>query len=158
VRMLDGIVAASLFVVAFGCGAPVTAPPEAAPPSDVKVLQELEAYEPMYKTDDAGRVTRLRIVWRDVPDEVAAQIDRLPELIGVDLAGTTIGDKGLTQLNDLQKLRSIGLGNTNVTDAGLVELARLGSLERVWVSKGRVTSAGVEKLKELRPELTVYLH
>jgi hypothetical protein len=146
-------------IAALGCGASATAPPPEQPlSSDAQVLQALEAYEPTYRLDEDGRVTKLRIIWRDVPDDVAAQIGKLTELIGVDLVGTTIGDSGLAQLKDLQKLRSMGLGNTNVTDAGLVELAKLRSLERVWMSKNRVTPEAVESLKELHPGLTVYLH
>src|SRR5689334_11990349 len=64
------LLAACLMVAAFGCGASGTAPPDQTTSSDAQVLRTLEAYEPMYKLDEAGRVTRLRIVWRDVPDDV----------------------------------------------------------------------------------------
>src|SRR5437773_2479748 len=87
-------------ILAIGCQdrSSPPAPVVAAPNSDQQILQALDYYDPMYKVDAKGRVIRLRLVWRHLPDSVLAEIGKLTELKGMDLAGTTVTDQGLAQL------------------------------------------------------------
>ncbi len=152
------VLAAIVCVVLLGCrGNPAPESTASEPSSDEKVLRALEGYEPLYKVDDEGRVTHLKLVWRHLPGPVLAEVGKLSELQGLDLAYSTVNDKGLAHLEDLQQLRSLSLWGTPVTDRGLVHLEKLPGLQWLWLPKKTVTAAAVEKLKEARPGLTVYL-
>jgi hypothetical protein len=130
-----------------------------APPAsnDEKVLLELDYFEPMYKIDDAGRVTRLRMTNRQLPAPVLAQIGTLTALLNLELAGSSVTDADLIHLKDLQELRTIGLTGTAISDAGLVHLEKLESLRWIWLPKKTVTKEGAARLKASRPGITVYL-
>jgi hypothetical protein len=144
--------------LAVGCGSadtPVDSPIVLTP--DEKVLLALDHYEPMYKVDADGRVTRLRMPRRHLPPEVFTEINKLTELVGLDLYGASVSDEGLARLTELRKLRNLGLGGTPISDKALVHIEKLQSLQYLWLPKNRVTKAGVEKLKTARPDLNVYL-
>jgi len=155
------ILAAVVCVVMIGCqgsstpSLPTTA--AATPTVDEQVLLALDCYNPMYQVNAEGRVTKLRLVWKHLPEPVMAEIGKLTELQALDLAFSTVTDEGLARLTSLQKVKSFGLSGTLVTDEGLVYLGKLRSLQWVWLSKQTVTEAGVEKLKEERADLDVYL-
>jgi hypothetical protein len=141
-------------LVVAGCRDDPVAPPL---PPDEKVLRALDYYEPAYKVDADGRVTHLRLTWRNLPPPVMAEVNKLTELHALDLYGADVTDEGLGQIKDLQNLRQMGLGGTPITDRGLVHLQKLQSLQFVWLPKDSVTQAGVEALKQARPDLNVYL-
>jgi hypothetical protein len=124
---------------------------------DEKVLLALDYYDPVYQVDEDGRVIKLHLVWRHLPDSVLAEIGKLAELRNIDLACSTVTDDGLAHLQGLQKLSGLGLGGTKITDNGLAHLEKLQSLRYLWLPKNSVTQAGVEQLKEARPDLSVYL-
>jgi hypothetical protein len=150
---------AVLCAVALGCrgSPPPSAPAEREPTPDEKVLLALDCYNPMYQVDEEGHVIRLNLVWRHLPAPALAEIGKLRELQAIDLAHTTVTDDGLAQLKDLHKLRNIGLAGTLITDEGLVHLQKLPDLKWIWLPKDNVSEAAVEKLKEARPDMTVYL-
>src|SRR5947209_1858632 len=64
---------AALCIVAAGCRDNPVAPPI---PPDAMVLLALDYYEPVYKVDADGRVTRLRLTWRSLPLPVLAEINK----------------------------------------------------------------------------------
>ena len=125
--------------------------------SDEKVLLALDAYNPMYLVNGKGRIIKLKLPWRHLPDSILAEINKLTELEELDCFATTLSDDRLGLLKDLQKLRSFGLARSGITDEGLVYMQKLRSLRYVWLSKERITEEAVEKLKETCPDLTVYL-
>lgn len=149
----------ALGAFALGCGGNPTAEAVAGPgPSpDEPVLIALDCYNPMYQIDENGRVTRLNLIWRHLPSPVLAEIGKLTELQGLDLAHSTADDDGLAQLKDLQNLRNFGLAGTRVTDRGLAHLQKLEGLQWVWLPKERVSQRAMEKLQEARPDMHVYL-
>ena len=163
-RMTHFVMTPILFVVASGCSestAPKKLPAPVAPAApaanvEEQVLRALDYYEPVYKTDAAGHVTRLRLGGRHVPASVMAEVGKLKHLEGIELFGTTVDDEGLAQLKDLQKLRTIGLVQTNVTDKGLATLEKLGGLQYGWVSKKSISAEAIEKLKDARPDLRLF--
>jgi hypothetical protein len=154
---------ALMVALSTGCGDSAPQPKTGAAhielplPPDPQVLKALDYFEPMYKIDDAGRVVRLRVVWRHLTPATLAEIGKLTELIHIDAYGSSVNDEGLAQLKDLRKLRSFGLGATDVTDKGLVHLQKLETLQWLWLPKNGVTPEGRDKLKEARPDMNIYL-
>jgi hypothetical protein len=159
-RRMTQLVAAALCACALSCRADpapkADTPPAAAGTPDEQVLLALDYYEPVYKVDDAGRVTHLRLTGRHLPSDVMVEVGKLTELHGLDCYGSTLSDEGLAQLKDLQKLRSIGLGATSITDKGLSHLEKLQNLQWVWVPGGTTSEDGRQKLKEARPDMNIY--
>jgi hypothetical protein len=158
VRTTAGASVVVVCLCVFGCGdhpaAPLASAPELTP--DEKVLRVLDCYDPVYRVDADGRVTRLRLSWRHLPPPIVAEIATLTELRNLDLAFSTITDDGLAQLKDLQNLRSMGLSGTPVTDRGVAYLEKLQGLQYVWLSKQTISKAAVDKLKDARPDMHVY--
>src|SRR5262245_49409875 len=104
---------AILSVALFGCGqgsdsgkpsAPVSTstPTDAAGAgkltTDEQVMLALDCYDPMYQVDAKGRVVRLKLPWRHLPDSVLAEIIKLTELERLDCHAATITDDGLAKL------------------------------------------------------------
>jgi len=54
--------------------------------------------------------------------DVAAGLERLPDVRGLGLANTRITDRGLMHLKHLSQLEYISLSGTQVTDAGVTDL------------------------------------
>jgi hypothetical protein len=156
-RRLLCLLATTVCALALGCrggAAPSGPEPELTP--DQQVLITLDGYDPMYKLDENGRVIRLRLIWRRLPPSVLAEVAKLTELRGLDLAFSTVDDDGLAQLKTLQKVWSLGLSGTPITERGLAHLEKLQSLQWVWVPKKAASAEALEKLKEARPDLNVY--
>src|SRR5262245_48843266 len=75
-----------------GCGQTSTSPGNApagktketgeapALSADEKVMLALNAYDPMYQVNAKGRITRLKLPWRHLPDSVLAEINKLSDL------------------------------------------------------------------------------
>jgi hypothetical protein len=149
-----------------GCGgAERSAPPKVAPVAvdapalspDEKVLMALDAYDPVYQVNAKGRITRLKIPWRHLPDSILTEINKLTELDELDCYATTLSDDGLAKLKDLQKLRAFGLQATALTGKAIAHLERMRGLRYVWLTRKLVGDDAVERLNEARPDLTVYL-
>jgi hypothetical protein len=93
---------------------------------------------------------------KQLTDEGARYLARMPRLQHLDLSGTAITDRGLVILRQLTELKTIGLSSTSVTDAGIANLANCKHLEQVDVSAtqtGDVTIkalAGKRKLGHFR--------
>jgi hypothetical protein len=153
--------------VVLGCGQSATPPKDnggdaaASGPaltSDEKVLLALDAYDPMYQVNAKGRIIKLKLPWRHLPDSILTEINKLTELERLDCHACTLTDDGLAQLKDLQKLRGFGLGATAITDKGLVHLENMRGLRFVWLSKKTISEEAVAKLNEARPDVKVYRH
>ncbi len=151
---------AILCVLAVGCpGPPAPPPPSVAvgPVGDEAVLIALDCYEPMYQVDANGRVIKLRMTGRQLPGPILSEVAKLKELRNLDFYGVNLTDDGLAQLKDLPKLRVLGLGGTLITDKGLVHVEKMPSLQYLWLPKKTVTLEAFEKLKEVRPDVNMYL-
>ena len=153
-------------VAVLGCRGSNPPPPEkpaplvpgAAPTGDAKVLIELDYYEPMYAVNADGRVTKLRLTWRQLPTPVLAEIGKLSELQHLDLYGANITDEGFAEFKNLQKLRTLGLGGTAISDKGLVHLQKLEGLRYVWLPKQRISQEAVKNFRAECPWIAdVYL-
>ena len=70
-------------------------------------------------------------------------------IIGVDLFGTSVTDKGLGRLKGLARLQSLELKAVPVTDGGMEDLKGLTSLRSLRVSGTKVTDTGLKHLKGL---------
>ncbi|HZZ80268.1 MAG TPA: hypothetical protein VFE62_17280 [Gemmataceae bacterium] len=151
----------SICLIVSGCRRDQAAPDMPAPAAklvpDQEVLLKLECFDPIYKLDADGRVTRLRLTGRALPTDIVAEIGKLTELHDLDLYGAHVTDDALARLKDLQKLRTLGLGGTPITDKALPHVAVLTALQRVWVPTKTTSKAAIENLKKKRPDLNVYL-
>jgi uncharacterized membrane protein len=100
------------------------------------------------------------VVWLDLAgtstsDDGAAAIAALTNLTRLHLSRTRMGDAGLARLGPLQQLEYLNLYGTRVTDAGLQHLSGLRKLKRLYVWQTAVTPAGVERLRAALPGLVV---
>ncbi len=77
------------------------------------------------------------------------------ELRQLVLNGNDIGDGAMSQLARMPNLRRLLLDDTNVTDSGLVQLEKSTSLSELRLPS-TTTVAGREKLRNSKPDLTVY--
>lgn len=150
-----GIVGAVALALLAGCGeAPVA--PEAAPFPDEKVLLALDPFDPIYKLDNDGRVTHLKLDGRHVPGSVLAEVGKLSELQQLSLYAASLTDDDVVHLEDLRNLRNLGLGATAITDRGLTHLEKLPELRNAWLPKANLSAEAVEKLKKAVPGLSVH--
>ena len=68
------------------------------------------------------------------------------QIVGVDLAGAAIDDKGLQRLRNLSHLRTLSLEDTPVTGAGLSSVATLPALAELNLLGTRVDDVGLKRL------------
>jgi hypothetical protein len=155
-RPLFGAVVCALAVGCQGPPAPPAANIPAGPVGDEAVLLALDCYEPMYQVDANGRVIKLRMTGRQLPEATLMEVGKLKELRSLDFYGVNLTDDGLAHLKDLQKLKALGIGGTLVTDQGLVHLEKLQGLQFLWVPKNTVTPEAIEKFAAARPDIKVY--
>jgi hypothetical protein len=109
----------------------------------------------------------------DARDEDMIYLERLEELVGLQLAntnitdagiphlarssrlwrlnlnGTKVTDNGLAYLEGLKNLSELDLGNTNVTDAGTTHLAKLHDLRELSLRGTKVTDKGLADIQVL---------
>ncbi len=117
----------------------------------IKVLN-LEYMRP--KLDDAGllyivdnfpNLTDLYFHWgTNVTGAGLAHLERLPNLINLNLGYTLITAADLEIVARLHNLTSLGLSNTKITDAGLQHVARMTNLINLSLSNTGITNADLE--------------
>ncbi|MFG0267175.1 MAG: hypothetical protein ACF8AM_18800, partial [Rhodopirellula sp. JB055] len=71
-------------------------------------------------------------------------VARLPNLMQIQLAGTSVQDEDLAKLVELRLLTGIGLDQTDVTDEGILQLSDLPFLQHIECEGTRVTAEGVD--------------
>lgn len=87
--------------------------------------------------------------WPAVTDTGLSQLEAIPTIHRLDLAGNKITDEGLKHLSSLKNLRELSLSNDAVTNAGLAPLGKLTSLRHLTVTSKRITDAGYAHLSGL---------
>jgi hypothetical protein len=83
---------------------------------------------------------------RGLTDELAGDLNRIPNLRGLNLAESSLTDAGLRSLASHPTVRGIILSQTAITDDGVRQLRRTASLQRLSVSETRVTGDGIASL------------
>ncbi len=101
-----------------------------------------------------------QVLWLDlggtsVSDRGLAEIARLPNLTRLHLQHTQTGDEGVALLAGLQRLEYLNLYRTAVTDEGLGPLTSLKRLRALYVWETGVTPAGISRLQAALPRLTI---
>jgi len=84
-----------------------------------------------------------------VDDAALAQIDELPQLEALLLAGTGIRDEGLARLPACKSLTELSLSETGVTAEGVALLAALPRLSRLYLAHTAIGTQGLKRLGEL---------
>ena len=96
---------------------------------------------------------QLDLSGRGVNDEalfvLKPNLERLPWLDRLSLAGARISDSGLAALEHLHPLRSLDLQETPIGDDALVHLRALGQLEALDLTRTQITDRGVAQLEGL---------
>ena len=100
------------------------------------------------------KVIWLNLAGTDVTDAGLKQLAGLP-LKKLHLERTKIGDEGLKHLKGATQLTYLNLYGTQVTDAGLKHIKSLPKLEKLYVWKSKVTDAGIAALQKDRTDLMV---
>ena len=108
----------------------------------------------------ALRALAPQVVWLDlggtsVTDAGLAVVGQLPHLVRLDLSRTRITDAGLVPLGKLAYLESLNLYGTGVGDAGLARLEGLTKLRSLYVWGTAVTPSGIDRLKQTHRDLRV---
>ena len=122
-----------------------------ARPADVEKLELASATD-----DDLAYIERLpNLILLDlsnagITDEGIVHLQRLTNLQYLELAGTRITDSALSRLKGLPNLRELGLRNTSITDKGLAQLGRLlPNLEFLILTQTAVTDSGLAELSAM---------
>jgi serine/threonine protein kinase len=92
-----------------------------------------------------------------VVDADLARLEGLPDLNGVGLQGTRVGNAGTALLRKLAKLKYLYLGNTRIDDAGVAHLADLKNLVELDLGGTPIRNAGLTPLKGLAQLLVLNL-
>ncbi|MEP6167236.1 MAG: hypothetical protein ABJ208_00895, partial [Rhodopirellula bahusiensis] len=69
---------------------------------------------------------------------------RLPNVMQIQLAGTSVQDADLRKLVDLRLLTGIGLERTSVTDEGISHLRDLPYLQYIECDETSITAEGLD--------------
>jgi uncharacterized membrane protein len=106
-----------------------------------------------------GRIAP-QLLWLDlggtsVSDRGLAEISRLPNLTRLHLQHTQVGNSGVALLAGLQRLEYLNLYRTAVTDEGLGPLTSLKRLRALYVWETGVTPSGISRLQAALPRLTI---
>ncbi len=106
-----------------------------------------------------GRIAP-QVLWLDlggtsVSNRGLAEIARLPNLTRLHLQHTQVGDGGVALLAKLPRLEYLNLYRTAITDEGLVPLTSLKRLRALYVWETGVTPAGISRLQAALPRLTI---
>ena len=97
----------------------------------------------------------LNLARTSVTDKGLAPVANFKGVRRLHLENTAVTDAGLKHLAGLGELRYLNLYGTGVTDAGLASLAGLSKLEKLYLWQTKVTDKGVADLKKKLPELYV---
>ena len=101
------------------------------------------------------------ILWLDlaktsVTDRGLASLAKMPNLTKLYLENNTkITDAGLDQVKGLSNLEYLNLYGTGITDAGIAKLASNKKLNRLYLWQTKATEAGVAKLKKALPGVDI---
>src|SRR5690606_11355287 len=129
----------------------------AAPDADA--LAKLQAAGVVIRPmDPSGKTLEVNASHARIDLEVFDQLRRLaPNILWLDLGGTTVGDDDLKHLKPLTNLEKLDLGTTAVTDNGLVHLLELKELRLLTLVRTQVSDAGPYRLGNLSKLEKVYL-
>ncbi len=103
------------------------------------------------------KIVGLNLGGTDVTDKGLSHLAALTSLTRLHLEKTKVSDAGLTHLKGLQYLTSLNLYQTNVTDEGLRHLEGLKNLKNLYLWQTNVTPGGVKKLQQLLPNCEINL-
>lgn len=108
--------------------------------------------------DPSGKTLEVNASHAGIGPEVFDQLRRLaPNVLWLDLGGTTITDDDLKHLKPLIHLEKLDLGTTAVTDGGLIHLLELKQLRLLTLIRTQVSDAGLYRLGNLSKLEKVYL-
>lgn len=93
------------------------------------------------------QLQRLSLAATDIADGVA--LDRLQNLVSLDLGATDLTDTGLKPLGALKRLRSLVLRDSRFTDAGLAHLLPLEDLRELDLIRTRISDQGMTLVSKL---------
>lgn len=88
-------------------------------------------------------------------DSVMPYIDKLDNLMRLDVSNTFISDKGLQQLASLSDLQYLNLVNTNTTVAEMQRLNKNKKLQSLFIYKTGIDSTGYTQLKTAFPKTMI---
>jgi hypothetical protein len=97
----------------------------------------------------------LSLIGTGIGDDALQAIGRLSELETLDLSRTRITDVGMPALAGLKKLEWLLLIDTALTDDGVAKLAGLSRLRQIALKGSKVTAKGKEILRQMYPKLTI---
>lgn len=95
---------------------------------------------------------------KDVKVEELAMLKEIPNLVELNLGGTTITDATLQHVKPLTNLTRLQLHNTKITDAGLENLKGLTKLTSLNLYGSGVTDKGLDQLVGLKSLKNLYLY
>ena len=106
----------------------------------------------------AGDFNQVQLHFRDhqVNNRSLQYLEGFTAIIGIDLSGTQVTDKGMAVVGSLKGLEYLQLSGTSISDAGLAELRGLERLEAIDLSHTKVTQAGAKYLEQLRKLKRIY--
>ncbi len=97
----------------------------------------------------------LNLAGTSITDRGAQSLARFKQLRRLHLERTAIGDDGLNAIATLPHLEYLNLYGTSTTDAGLHALESLTALRELYLWQAAVTADGVVRFKSARPDVAV---
>ena len=94
---------------------------------------------------------------KSVKNDDLSKLVRLPRLVDLSLAKTTVSDAGLLRIEGLTKLSRLNLQDFPVGDAGMKFVARLTGLTTLILTKVAVTDAGIKELGGLKELQSLFI-
>jgi hypothetical protein len=109
--------------------------------------------------DGLGQLKHVSLFGADkITDAGLGHLERMSQLLKLNLAFTKVGDAGLEHIKGLNQLEDLSLTGTNITDDGLKHLKGLNHLDRLLLSHTKITDAGLEHLKGLSQLKLLWLY
>jgi hypothetical protein len=96
--------------------------------------------------DHLPHLRQLGVAGSPLSEDVLQRLKSLPQLQELDLSGTGLTDAELEPLRTLQQLTILQLDGTQVSDAGLQSLIGMTHLQRLGLRDTQVTDVGLESL------------
>lgn len=100
-------------------------------------------------------VTLVHVTGGSLPDDVLADLRRLPDLIHVDFEFVGLDDGDLVHLAALRNLKTLAISGPQVTDKGLRHLQGMTNLRRLHLTGTSVTFFGRRELQRALPNLII---